>query len=326
MVSKCLNCSSELRETDSFCPSCGQSTKKLKTSFWTLLQEFFGDLFAFDSKFFKSLFPLLFRPGFLSRKYSEGKRASYIPPLRLYIFISFIYFLLLSYMTSSTRVEFLKLDEDQVAQIDSLLSAPANPDSTISMQTDTVYNAGEDPKMNFSLSEGSSSIAFADVVAMEKSGMDPEAIADTIGFESKVGRIAIANVIKLYRTQGAAFFPVLLNSASWMMFVLIPVFALIMKLLYLRSGYYYLEHMIFGFHFHAFVFIALLALLFIGMHKIWTPVIIILILLYLFLAMLNAYKQSIWITSFKYFGLIWTYAIVFFIFAFGTSFISFVMM
>jgi hypothetical protein len=67
----------------------------------TFLHQFMSDYFTFDSKFFKSVIPLLFKPGFLTTEFFAGRRVRYITPLRLYIFISIVFFLLLSFSGQS---------------------------------------------------------------------------------------------------------------------------------------------------------------------------------------------------------------------------------
>ncbi|MDJ1468880.1 DUF3667 domain-containing protein [Cytophagaceae bacterium DM2B3-1] len=127
----CANCGSELKPTFSFCPDCGQSTEPKVESFGMVVKEFLEDYFSFDSKVFRSLLPLLFRPGFLSIEYIQGRRARYIPPLRMYLTISLLAFLMLavnkpsrlqyqsdSQEISSTELEELKddIDEDYAAR------------------------------------------------------------------------------------------------------------------------------------------------------------------------------------------------------------------
>ncbi len=91
----CLNCGKKLDPSDSFCSQCGQSVSK-DSSLTAFLSQFLSDYFTFDSKIFQSVKPLFIRPGFLTLEYLKGKRVSYIPPLRLFIFSSIFFFLLLS--------------------------------------------------------------------------------------------------------------------------------------------------------------------------------------------------------------------------------------
>lgn len=64
------------------------------------ISQFMKDYFTFDSKFFASITPLLINPGFLTQEFFAGRRVRYITPLRLYIFISIIFFLVLSFLGS----------------------------------------------------------------------------------------------------------------------------------------------------------------------------------------------------------------------------------
>ncbi|MEO0403684.1 MAG: DUF3667 domain-containing protein, partial [Bacteroidota bacterium] len=97
---------------DKFCSNCGQEVLAEKESFKHFLHHFAKDYFTFDSKIFKSLSPLLFKPGFLTMEFLKGKRASYIPPLRLYIFISVVFFLGLSLLGGKSEAGSLnEMDE-----------------------------------------------------------------------------------------------------------------------------------------------------------------------------------------------------------------------
>ena len=92
---ECKNCNQLLEKGDNFCPNCGQKTiNKLNVKF--ILGDFFQTVFNIDSKVFRSLRFLLFKPGFLTKEYVEGKRVSYLAPIRLYIALSFIFFFLIS--------------------------------------------------------------------------------------------------------------------------------------------------------------------------------------------------------------------------------------
>lgn len=87
---KCLNCGAEVQ--DRFCPKCGQENVDVRPSFHHLISHFFADLFHYDSGFWKTMKTLLFKPGRIIRDYLDGKRKTYVPPVKLYIFVSFITF------------------------------------------------------------------------------------------------------------------------------------------------------------------------------------------------------------------------------------------
>src|SRR4030095_10871822 len=88
----CLNCGTAVMGR--YCHVCGQENIEPKESFWHLVTHFFNDVTHFDGKFFITLKDLLLKPGFLTKEYMIGKRASYLNPVRMYVFTSAIFFLL----------------------------------------------------------------------------------------------------------------------------------------------------------------------------------------------------------------------------------------
>jgi len=88
----CLNCGHHVEEH--YCSHCGQPNLELKEPFWHFIGHSIGHYFHFDSKFFQTLVPLLTKPGQLTLDYLAGKRARYIHPVSLYIFVSVVYFII----------------------------------------------------------------------------------------------------------------------------------------------------------------------------------------------------------------------------------------
>lgn len=87
---RCLNCATPL--AGKYCTECGQQNHTYVAPLRGIIGDFVGNHFGFDTKFFRSILPLLFRPGFLSREYAAGRRVRYINPLRLYFFSSLLFF------------------------------------------------------------------------------------------------------------------------------------------------------------------------------------------------------------------------------------------
>ena len=86
----CLNCGTRLR--GQYCGNCGQRSRNRLISIWQLLQEAFGDLLELDSRLWRTLVPLLTKPGQLTKDYLEGRRARYMPPFRTYLVLSVLFF------------------------------------------------------------------------------------------------------------------------------------------------------------------------------------------------------------------------------------------
>lgn len=97
----CLNCGHHVEKH--YCSQCGQPNTELKESFWAFLSHSIAHYFHFDNKFFKTLKPLLFKPGFTTLEYLEGKRARYINPINLYIFVSVVYFLIMGFINTHDK-------------------------------------------------------------------------------------------------------------------------------------------------------------------------------------------------------------------------------
>lgn len=88
----CLNCGAHVESR--FCPECGQENVVNRPGTWYLIGTFFEDLFSYDSRFWLTIRTLLFKPGKIIADFLKGHRKSYVPPVRLYIFASFLTFLL----------------------------------------------------------------------------------------------------------------------------------------------------------------------------------------------------------------------------------------
>src|SRR5690606_2932671 len=99
----CLNCGYRVEEQ--YCPNCGQENIAVKQPFHHLFASFFKSFTSYESQFWKTIGNLLFSPGTLTKEYVQGKRQQYVPPAKLYIFISFFTFFVLSFVGVNTSVE-----------------------------------------------------------------------------------------------------------------------------------------------------------------------------------------------------------------------------
>lgn len=90
----CPNCGTALRPADNFCPNCGQENHDLKMPIGHIAYEFVESITHFDTKLWNTLKAIFTRPGKMTTEFLEGKRARYVPPARLYVFVSVIFFFL----------------------------------------------------------------------------------------------------------------------------------------------------------------------------------------------------------------------------------------
>lgn len=119
----CKNCDTAFH--GNFCPECGQSIKEFERPFKFLIIDLTGNIFAFDTRFWKTFITVLFKPGRLTLDYVKGHRVKYMPPFRFYVFISFIFFILLniysarmSHLDSKNKDKWLNIEP--IANVDSV--------------------------------------------------------------------------------------------------------------------------------------------------------------------------------------------------------------
>ncbi|OKL40914.1 DUF3667 domain-containing protein [Pontibacter flavimaris] len=113
---QCPNCGYTFEEVNNYCPNCGQENHDLNVPVKHLVEEFLEGTLHYDAKFWLTLKYLLFKPGLLTEKFNIGQRASYVPPFRLYVFISLVFFFLLAISPNTMEVNLN--DKDRLEQLD----------------------------------------------------------------------------------------------------------------------------------------------------------------------------------------------------------------
>jgi hypothetical protein len=107
----CLNCNYVVEKK--FCPNCGQENTETRKTFHHLFVHFFEDLTHYENSFWKTIKNLMFKPGALTKEYLSGKRLSYLAPIRLYIFVSFITFFLIAILPKNKEDDFIKFSKSK---------------------------------------------------------------------------------------------------------------------------------------------------------------------------------------------------------------------
>ena len=119
----CLNCNTPLSiESDNFCPTCGQLNNTKKETAVGLVKELVEEFLHLDSKVIKSLVPLLFKPGFLTVDYINGKRARYFHPVRMFLIVTVIMFIVGGLTSKQEDSQTKNTSKANVATADSLLA------------------------------------------------------------------------------------------------------------------------------------------------------------------------------------------------------------
>ena len=307
----CPNCHNILSPDEIFCSICGQKRiHPQDLSVWHLLVESVGDFFHFNSKFFATLRPLFFRPGYLTNEYLQGKRARYFQPFKLFLFISFLYFVTAGLMNHKDKIS----DQQVVATSNSKQDSNA---IKIDSGSYTLRLRGVNAKA-ITIPDDSLRIR------VRKYGLN-QFVNLNYPRASWYARFLIKQVIK-NRLQGSSTFSEnMQKTIPKLIFILIPFIALLLKLLYIRKKIPYFNHIIFSLHFLSFVFLLLWINLFGSRITDWfDPVVYFLLMVYLFLALLRFYRQKKRVTFGKFlllfFGSFFI-LVIFFIMAVSVSFL-----
>jgi hypothetical protein len=246
----CLNCNHAFEHEENYCPSCGQFNSDTKVSFGVLLDDFAKDYFTFDSKLFRSLFPLLFKPGFLTKEYAKGRRMHYIPPLRMYLFVSFIFFL---FNTPSFNVgNNGKIKDTGLFEVAG--------DSATTQKLQAAGKEISDTGMEFKNVSFERDNSFERIIELSKNEtLSPRQILLKAGTEPTARReFMVGKLQKIMNNDVKSLIAYIFSHLPFMMLLVLPFFAMIMKLVYIRSNTLYIEHLTHLLHLQTFVFLAML--------------------------------------------------------------------
>ena len=327
----CRNCKELLPEKAWYCPACGQKNTDGKISIKEFLHEIADALFNIDSKIFRTL-RLLFVPGKLTNEYFVGRRKTYAHPFRLFFFLGIVFFTLLSILTSRysdndlARASETLYKEDAYQlrafqQVDTLAQRMVN-DFKDPILAKSVFDslkikmdriAPEKDSIGFgyvSLNEGmglqQNNIKMSKIDLLEFNG---EELMSKYGITDPFEKFTLLQVLRV-TAHLDEFVPQLIQQFIWTFLMMLIILGFILKLIYIRGKRYYVEHLIFSFHFHAFTFVLMILgciAFFVApsfaennLPKILGGIFII-GTIYFFLAMKYVYKQG-WIKTFFKFG------------------------
>ncbi len=240
-----------------FCHHCSQETTLHPPSTREFLHEFIGHYVALEGKLWQSLWLLLFKPGRLTLEYIQGRRVRYVQPLRMYLTFSLIFFAL---------VKFSGL---------------------------AVFDAGD--RVHAPTTASAAKIQFGNSAEKNETFEAIEHGAQWLhaGWGPKAARFLAQPMDVIWSQLVKAFFAF----GPYAVFALMPVFALLLKLLYLGSGRRFGAHLLFALHANAFAFamLTLIVPLPSSMEAV-SSVLTLWLILYLPLAMRRVYGGS-WIAT-----------------------------
>lgn len=326
MIEKCKNCESELQ--GSFCHNCGQEKKDIHLSLKRLLQDSLESLFSFDSRFGRTLKILITKPGKITEEFLKGKRVRFIPPVKLYLFISVIFFLMLSINGPyGSKFKFNegkpKNENGKYIHLGSGKAKQSEKQSEIKNVNEVKPENQNDKNIHLNSDQVEHPKAQSPIKKIEKENtLDPEWIE------------LLKNKAERAAKNKKSFGQFLTKNYPKTMFFLLPIFALLLKLFFKKSNFYYIEHLIFSIHLHSFIFMLLTMqeLIILSTHSFSTLIsditdafFNICILIYIFKAIKYVYKFSWFSTILRGIITLFLYFIAFGITFIALIFISFLL-
>ena len=273
---RCLNCDHPLDPSDKYCPACGQLNSTKKLSFDDFFNEFFAGIFAYDSRFRRTLRALLFQPGKISKDYILGKRQRYANPFRFYLSASIIFFLIWGLTQTlnpnsgpaiqpggiSTEANRAALDSLRARTDRDSVSPLADDELGIVKLIEEQQRLGRQTYLDVFTDQSSlDTMSFLNAswkkldiyhrFYKEKSIPNAYQALDSLKHEHSTYNHWLykksVDYIEIQKNPNI-FVNYFISKLPFIIFFYLPVFALFIWLLYLRRNYTYMEHLVFTFH------------------------------------------------------------------------------
>jgi hypothetical protein len=260
----------------------------------------------------RTLTALFLHPGRLTAEYSRGRIASFIAPFRLYLVASLIFFLVASVASRLGLSAELTLNGQTPTQTAGDTTALTETSGDTLAAADTTGGDGiaaaAAPAVDSVAVSGGQGRSRRPMIGVTLSQDDLD--ADSIDWASRIhtGIPVIDDMIAARAESMRQMEPMdairqivrgTIEYAPVAMFVMLPVFALLLQVMYVRSKRYYVEHFVFALHYHAFAFLIFTVI--IVLPDVLRPALLLIWLyLYLPIALKRVYGQGVPVTLVKW--------------------------
>ncbi|GAB4467144.1 MAG: DUF3667 domain-containing protein [Armatimonadaceae bacterium] len=306
----CLNCGTSDLKTP-FCPHCGQNRNHRTAPVGTLIHDVLEEFFKWDGRLLGTLGPLLFRPGKLSAEYVAGRRTRYLSPFRMFFVVSALFFFVLSLHNFADTAD--KSFSELEAAANRSTETASTGNGNFQIQFDGTIASTDSEKTSQKSTEGKTNEQVGGRIFQPKFGKTVSRpgrlVKDFEQWQVHPGNVKPVTGIEYRLFHGflrmmdapGRYVDKLQNSFAQAAFFLVPVYAALLALLYLRQRRFFVEHLVFAAHNHTFAFLLYLVVDSLLQLKIWqgAPALLLLYPVYEFLALRTFYKQGIGKTLFK---------------------------
>ncbi|HEU0210369.1 MAG TPA: DUF3667 domain-containing protein [Candidatus Udaeobacter sp.] len=271
----CENCGAKLQ--GHWCAQCGQPAVDYRRSFRHVIADLLDEFLNWDSKFFATIALLIFKPWRLTNEFLAGKRVRYANPLRLYLLASILFFFAVNYGAKGIHVDPSKLGTKDRAELQAdLKNTDLPPEAREKLQA-LLQEPSASPAPSPLTSGSPSPLPSAETNQQKKQygkiGERPFIAFDDAKSTTPFERWIEARAKEKMGEQGAKmalFVRTLFSNLPYMMLCCIPLFALVLKILYVRRHILYIDHLVYALHIHTFFYtgLMLIVLATIGLNRV----------------------------------------------------------
>jgi hypothetical protein len=313
-LTHCENCGAPLQ--GHWCAQCGQPAIDYRRSFRHVIADLLDEFLNWDSKFFATIGLLIVRPWKLTNQFLAGHRVRYVHPLRLYLLASILFFFAVNYGARGLHLEPGKLGPKDRAELEADLQKEDLPPAARE-ELEALLRESPSPVAP-AASPNAPSPPLAPKTDKQKQeygkiGERPFVVFDqaksTTPFERWIEARAKEKMGE-HGTKMGLFIATLFSNLPYMMLCCIPLFAFVLKILYLRRHILYIDHLIYALHIHTFAYVGtmLIVLATIGLNRLvpgpiagWIIALLWLIfVVQIFLSIRRVYRQGWFISIFKF--------------------------
>ena len=274
-LTHCENCRAELQ--GHWCAKCGQPAIEYRRSFRHVVADLLNEFLNWDSKFFTTIALLILKPWRLTNEFLAGKRVRYVNPLRLYLLASILFFFAVNYGAKGIRIDPTKFPEEKRAEVAAAIAdkrgeieAELRKDNLTPEQRQKVQKALDyltkpsattTPTTEETASPTPAPSASPTAESHQQT-YGPVADRPFVVFDNAKSTTPFERWIEgrakekmgEHGTKMGLFISTLFSNLPYMMLCCIPLFALVLKLLYIRGRIFYIDHLIYALHIHSFFY------------------------------------------------------------------------
>jgi hypothetical protein len=333
-LTHCENCGEPL--TGKYCSQCGQPAIDYRRSFRHVFVDILESFLSWDSKFFATITWLIVRPWHLTNEFLAGRRVRYVHPLRLYLLASILFFFAVNYWAKSIHLQSGNLSKEKRTEIANELKNEDLPPEARKKVEEALKLNSPTPAPSAGLDEGTEPKKSPGEVSKTKKATpvphlkteeasrkegdrsDQDDFGQLLQFGPEKPSTSFEKWLKArakekigeHGTNAQLFLTTVFNNLPYMMLCCIPLFAFVLKILYIRKGIFYIDHLVYALHIHSLAYLSIMTIvlatmgLFRSIPGVWAGWIVGLLwfvfAVQVFLSIRRVYRQGWFFSIFKF--------------------------